>query len=78
MRTENFRFQQNIRFWWWKVVLPLRQCEMTKNDETVHEPSLERGMITRVEIFSKFRFYSCPDSLECRFFLSFLEDFAKS
>ena len=39
-------------------------CEITKNDENVNEPSLESGMITlvgRIEIFTKFRFYSCPD-----------------
>ena len=42
-------------------------CEITKNDKNVNEPILERGMNTLVggmEIFSKLRFYSCPDPLD--------------
>ena len=42
----------------------LLYCEITKNDENVNEPILERGkiaLVSEMEIFSKFRFYSCPD-----------------
>ena len=58
----------------------LLHCEITKHDDNVNEPNLERRMITLVGelvIFSKLRFYSCPDPLDFGF-LSFLNDSAKS
>ena len=48
----------------------LLHCEITKDDENVNESILERRMISligKMEIFSKTRFYSCPDPLESGF-----------
>ena len=52
----------------------LLHCEITKNDENANEPNLERRMITLVGelvIFSKLRFYSCPDPLDFGFCIIF-------
>ena len=52
----------------------LFHCEITKNDENLNEPILERRVITligQMEIFLKTRFYSCPDLLESGFYIIF-------